>query len=152
MAMIRTNRREQRGETLLEIVIAIVVIAIVFSAFFASYSTAARSSTTQRTAAQVDAILRNAAESTKQAVRRDCATRTASTPGATYSPTLPSVPTGFGLTVSASPAGNNCPAIPTAGMPLGTTSCATPCLQDVTFTVTSPGAAARTLTIEVRTP
>jgi type II secretory pathway pseudopilin PulG len=131
-------RRTEAGETLLEVLIAIVLIAIVFSAFFSAYSTAALSSTTHRTATQSDAILRDAAEATKDAVRDQCANTTASTPGATYTPTMPSLPPGFSLSVTSSPLGQTCPAV-TA-------------LQYVTISVTAPGAGPRKLTIEVRTP
>ncbi len=155
-------RHDEAGETLLEIVIAIVVIGIVFSAFFAAYSTAATTSSTHRTAAQADALLRNAAEATKSAVRNQCASHPAppnasvSTPGATYSVTLPAVPSSAWSPVSMTPADTTCPAVPSSSSCSPTTvanaSNPIPCLKLVTFSVTAPGGAARTLTIEVRTP
>jgi type II secretory pathway pseudopilin PulG len=151
----RSIRRSDEGETLLEIVIAIVVIGIVFSGFFAAYSTAAKTSTTHRTAAQADALLRNAAEATKAAVRDQCADDTASKPGATYSATLPSAPSGWSaLTVT--PPDQTCPPIPTSSTCPPTTSASAastiPCLKLVKFSITPPNSSPRTLTIEVRTP
>ena len=127
----------ERGETLVEILMAVVLIGFVFSAFFATYSTAAKASATQRNAAQVDAILRNAAEATKNAVRVGCASATASTPGATYA-TPPPPPPPFSLSVTSSPPGQTCPAVGS--------------LQHVTFSVSAPGAVPSKLTIELRTP
>jgi len=151
----RTTDRTEGGETLLEIVIAVVVIGIVFSAFFAAYSTAALGSTTHRSAAQADAILRNAAEATKNAVRDQCASANASTPGATYAAVMPSVPAGWSP-VSVTPSDQTCPAVPTSSTCPPTTaanaSSSIPCVKHVTFSITAPGAAARKLTIEVRTP
>src|SRR5262245_7068077 len=153
--MMRSIRRSEAGETLLEIVIAVVVIGIVFSGFFAAYSTAAKASSTQRVAAQADALLRNAAEATKNAVRDQCADSTASTPGATYSVTLPSAPTGWpALTMT--PADQTCPPVPTSSTCPPTVSAyaaaAVPCLKPATFSIAPPGSSPRTLTIEVRTP
>src|SRR5690242_12052692 len=96
----RVIRRSEAGETLLEIVIALVVIGLVIGAFFATYSTAASSTTTQRNSAQSDAILRNAAEATKNAVRDQCADATVSKPGATYVTTTTSLPPGFSLSAT----------------------------------------------------
>jgi prepilin-type N-terminal cleavage/methylation domain-containing protein len=132
------RRYDERGETLLEIVIALVVIGIVVGAFFAAYSTAAVTSTTHRSAAQSDAILRDAAEATKSAVRDQCANAIVSTPGATYVTTTTSLPPGFSLTATSSPPGQACQ--PVTG------------LQQVRFSLTAPGAAPRSLTIQVRTP
>ena len=137
--MMRAIRRTEQGETLLEIVLAIVLIGLVFSAFFAGFSTASLSSTTHRSAAESDAILRNAVEATKNAVRDGCANATVSTPGATYVTTTTVLPAGFSLSATSSPSGQTCPPVAS--------------LQQVTFSVrASPGAAPRTLTIQVRTP
>jgi type II secretory pathway pseudopilin PulG len=133
-----TTRANEHGETLLEVVIALVVIGLVIGAFFATFSTAASSSSTQRNSAQSDAILRNAAEATKNAVRDQCADATASKPGATYITTTTSLPPGFSLNATSSPSGQTCP--PVTG------------LQQVKFSLTAPGAAARSLTIQLRTP
>ena len=157
------SRTNDRGETLLEIVIALVVIGLVFSGFFAAFSTAASTSSTHRTAAEADAILRNAAEATKGAVRDLCwqytsANKTASvsTPGATYVTTTTVLPAGFSLSASSSPAGQNCPAVPTSSSCPPTTSAnaasAIPCVQQVTFSLTTPNGAVKTLRIELRTP
>jgi type II secretory pathway pseudopilin PulG len=147
--------RGETGETLLEIVIAIVVIGLVFSAFFAAYSTAAKASVTHRTAAQADALLRNAAEATKNAVRDQCADDTASKPGATYSVTLPSAPSGWSA-LAVTPADQTCPPVPTSSTCPPALSAdaasAIPCLKLVKFSITPPNSSPRTLTIEVRTP
>jgi len=136
--MMTTIRRTEAGETLLEIVIALVIIGIVFSAFFAAYSTAAVSSTTHRNVTNEDRILRDYAEGTKAAAKRDCATNDASSPGATYSPTFAALPQGYSVITTASPTGTTCPPLDNP--------------QEVTFTVRGPSGSTGSLAIEVRTP
>jgi type II secretory pathway pseudopilin PulG len=135
---LRVPKRNERGETLLEVVIALVVIGLVIGAFFATFSTASASSTTQQNSARSDEILRNVAEATKNAVRDQCADATASKPGVTYVTTTTSLPPGFSLTATSTPSGQACPAVTS--------------LQKVTFSLTAPNAAARSLTIQLRTP
>jgi Tfp pilus assembly protein PilW len=127
-----TRLRNEAGETLMEIVIALVIISLVIGAYFAAYATVTTGSKSQKDLATADALLRNSAETTKSAVRDDCAA------GATYTPAPVVVPSGFSVTSVASPAGNNCPAVTT--------------LQRVTFTVTLPNGSTKTLAIDVRTP
>ena len=62
----------------------------------------------------------------------------ASKPGATYVTTTTSLPPGFSLSATSSPSGQTCPAVNS--------------LQQVKFSLTAPGAAPRSLTIQVRTP
>jgi hypothetical protein len=69
---VKLHRVDERGETLLEIVIALVVMGLVVGAFFATYATQGSGSTTHRTLVSADAVLRGYAEATKSAVRDDC--------------------------------------------------------------------------------
>jgi hypothetical protein len=97
--------RDQRGETLLEIVIAIVVMGLVMSGFFAAFQTSSSTSNTHKSLVSADAILRAYAESTKTAVRRDCATSGSFT--VSYTPSLAYA----GFTVFSTPSltGRSCP-------------------------------------------
>jgi type II secretory pathway pseudopilin PulG len=126
----RTIRRTETGETLLEIIIAIVIIGLVVSAYFATYSTAALGSTSQRNLVTADGLLRNYAETIKGAVRHDCATST------TYTTTTTSIPANFSVTVS--PASQNCPGATT--------------VQPIAITAQLPSGTQRVLHIEVRSP
>ena len=60
--------RDERGDSLVEIVMSIVLIGLVVGAFFATFSTGATGSSAQRDLATADAVLRDYAESIKAAV------------------------------------------------------------------------------------
>ena len=94
-----TNRRSESGETLLEIIMALVIIGLVVSAYFATFSTQASGSSLQRNLVTADGLLRNYAEATKSAVRANCGT------SPTFTPTMPTLPTGFSVSAST----NACP-------------------------------------------
>ena len=79
--------RDERGDTLVEILIAIVVIGIVGSAAFFSISFGATNSNSHRDFVTADQVLRNAAEATKEAVRTSCANG-----GTTYSVAYSALP------------------------------------------------------------
>ena len=64
-----THQRSESGETLLEIVMAIVIIGLVFSAYFFTFYNQGIGTTAQRNLVTADAVLRDYAEATKQAVR-----------------------------------------------------------------------------------
>ena len=66
-------RYNERGDTLIEILIALVVIGLVVSAYFSTFSTQASGSVVQRDLATEDGLLRSYAELTKSAVRIQCA-------------------------------------------------------------------------------
>ena len=97
--------RDERGDTLLEIVISLVLIGLVVGAYFAVYTTASGGSTTQRNVITADGVLRSYAEATKAAAREQCKTQS------TYSVTSYTPPSKF--TVNAL-TNQTCPA-PTAG-------------------------------------
>jgi prepilin-type N-terminal cleavage/methylation domain-containing protein len=63
------RRRTERGDTLIEIIIALVIIGGVVSAFFAAYGTSATASSAHRDLVTADAVIRGYAEETKDAVR-----------------------------------------------------------------------------------
>ena len=95
------RRRDERGETLVEILIAVVIIGLVVGAIFATYATAATASKAQRDFVTADAELRDYAEAI-QAAAQSC-----TTPGAAFAPGPPSTPY---LAVT-SPSAPTCPAV-----------------------------------------
>lgn len=101
-----TNQRSESGETLLEIVMAIVIIGLVFSAYFFTFYNQGIGSTAQRNLVTADAVLRDYAEATKQAVRdKPCTGDPAVAFTVNYS-----APASSGITVSATmPASSNPP-------------------------------------------
>jgi prepilin-type N-terminal cleavage/methylation domain-containing protein len=129
------RRRSDRGDTLIEVLLAIVIIGVVFSAFFFAMSTGSKASAAQRDFVTADALLRNYAEAAKSAVRADCPTST------TYTTTTTSVPTGFTLTNTAGFVGTD-----------GTCPTDTSSVQKAALTVTLPNGATKSLEIDVRTP
>lgn len=122
-----TSRRNESGETLLEIVMALVVIGLVVSAYFATFTTQATGSGLQRNLVTADGLLRSYAEATKSAVRTDCARST------TFTTTTTSLPPGFSVTAST----NQCPASVSS-------------IRQVDITVNMPRGVKRTLSIAVR--
>ena len=62
-------QRNQRGDSLIEIIIAIVVIGLVVSAVVAAISTSENGSASHRELVTGDTVMRNYAEAVKQAVR-----------------------------------------------------------------------------------
>jgi prepilin-type N-terminal cleavage/methylation domain-containing protein len=124
------RRRDQAGETLVEILIAIVIIGLVMGAIFATYATASTGSKGERDLVTADAVLRNYAEATQQAVRTTC--KNAGAPfSVSYTP-----PTGYAVSAPANQL--KCPAVIS--------------VQPVDITVTLPSTATRSLQIDVRTP
>ena len=137
----RLQRRDQRGDTLIEIIFAVVIMGIVVSALFASFATASTASKAGRDYVTADAVLRNFAEATKAAVRTSC-----TAPGATFSVNYPSlIPAGSGITTTNTNANQSCP--PVTGSPAAQA-------PTINFTVSVPNGAhtQRTLSIAVRTP
>ncbi len=125
------RRRDEAGETLVEILISVVIMGLVTGAIFATYATAASGSKSQRTFVAADAALRDAAELTKSAVKTQCGNG-----GTSYTVDFSALATN-GITPPASITNNLCPG-PTTVTP-------------VTFTVTWPGQT-QSLTIDVRSP
>jgi type II secretory pathway pseudopilin PulG len=127
------RRNDERGESLVEIVMALVLLSLVVSALMAGLATAARATRFQRNLVTIDTVMRSYAEATKNAVRRDCANYS----NLAYSLAPYAAPVGY--TVSQVPAALACPlppAVPT---------------QTLTLTVSS-GGTTRTMDIVVRRP
>ena len=123
-----------RGDTLLEVVIAVVIMGAVFSVFFGAMSTGSTAAAAQRNYVTGDALLRDYAEAAKSAARAECATST------TYTTTTTTVP-GFSVT-------NVSGFVGTDGIcPTDTSS-----VQKAELKVTLPGGATKSLQIDVRTP
>jgi prepilin-type N-terminal cleavage/methylation domain-containing protein len=108
------RRDDERGDTLIEILIAIVLIGLMMGVLFASITMGSTGSNNQKNLATADGILRNYAESAKTAVRTACATLPTFTVAA---PTLPDV----SWRVSSTPnlTGQTCPSVTTAPGILG---------------------------------
>jgi hypothetical protein len=140
----RTFRRSEAGETLLEIIMALVVIGLVVSAYFATFSTQSSGSTAQRNLVTADGLLRDAAEGTKSAVRMDCGSST------TFTTTTVSLPTDFGIASST----DQCPTNPETPSPVdiavGTPKATPPIVADCSQPSQPPGVVC--LSIVVRTP
>jgi type II secretory pathway pseudopilin PulG len=133
--LMRSRRNDERGDTLLEVVLALIIISVVVGAFFASFTTASSASTKQRDLVTADGVLRNYAEAMKTAVRDSCNNFATYTPA--YSP-----PVGF--TVSPDPtAPETCP---TVTGPLAQQ------VPTIHLSVTLPGGTTKSLDIAVRTP
>jgi len=123
------RQRTDRGDTLIEIVIAVVIIGITVTALISSLAAAGTSAQFQRTSVETDTVLRNYAEATKAAARV-CTGTTDS-----YEPSF-EPPTGF--TTSATPAGGACPGVHTS--------------QLLTLAVIGPTGVTQRMQIVVRTP
>ena len=136
------RRRDERGDTLIEIIIALVIIGGVVSAFFAAYGTSATASSAHRDLVTADSVLRGYAEATKDAVRT-CLKADTDPPEYNDSYTVAYEPP-EGFSVSPPPGSRSCP------RPDGTS------LEEATATefvaVTLPNGQERQLTIVVRTP
>ena len=87
-------RGNERGDTLIEILIAIVLIGLMMGVLFASITMSSTGSNNQKNLTTADGLLRNYAEAAKTAVRTQCAS------GSTFTVTAPSVP---GFIVSSTP-------------------------------------------------
>lgn len=135
----RPQHRSEVGETLIEVLISLVVIGIIVSAFFAAIATTSNASKTHRDLVSADAMLRDSAELTKTAVRRDC------DGGTTYAVTYSSLPPRLGFTYPADVTNQPCPSVAVPGDPAAQ-------VPTVTLTVTTPGAHTKSLAIMVRTP
>jgi|1185.fasta_scaffold200646_2 prepilin-type N-terminal cleavage/methylation domain-containing protein len=87
----RALKCNERGDTLIEILIAIVLIGLMMGALYASITLGASGSNTHKHLATADGLLRNYAEATKKAAK-SC------TSGGTFTVTAPTAPAGFGIT------------------------------------------------------
>jgi type II secretory pathway pseudopilin PulG len=123
------HRHDEAGTSLIEIVIALVVLGGVVASLMAALVTSSTASNTHRDLVTADAVLRDYAEATKQAVRASCVEG-----GTTYS-------------VSYAP-----PSRFTVG-PLDAQPCpSVTATQVVHLTVTLPSGTTKGLDIRVRTP
>ena len=127
----------ERGETLVEVLISLIVMGIVFSAFFTAIQATSNATATQRYVVRADAVLRDSAELTKSAVRQACSSES---PGSTYTVHYSSL-AGGGVTPPPDILNEPCPPV--------TGPSATP---TVPLTVTFPGPHTKSLDIAVRTP
>jgi type II secretory pathway pseudopilin PulG len=126
------RRRDESGETLVEIVIALVILGFIVSAYLASLATASTSSKTHRDLVTADAVLRDYAEATKGAVRASCAGS-----ATTYTVSFSS-PSGFA---------------PPTPVPGSTQPCpATTSVSVVHLTIAMPNGTVKSLDIDVRAP
>jgi prepilin-type N-terminal cleavage/methylation domain-containing protein len=82
----RTYRDNERGDTLIEILIAIVLIGLMMGALYGSITLGATGSNNQKNLATADGLLRNYAESAKTTVKAACAS------GNNFTVTAPTAP------------------------------------------------------------
>lgn len=126
------RHRDEAGDTLVEICITLVIIGLVVGAFLATYATASTASKAHRDLVTADAVLRDYAEATKNAVR-SC------TGGGSYTMTYPRpLPAKFIAISPPSGTVRSCPAVLS--------------VQQVDLTVTMPNTKVKKLSIDVRTP
>lgn len=136
-----TSRRSEAGETLLEIIMALVIIGLIVSAYFATFSTEGSGTAAQRNLVTADAVLRNYAEATKQAVRdRPCTGDPTVAFTVNYTP-----PAGSGINVTAT--------MPASSNPPNLTCPSLNSVNEVDIDATLPnGTTHKQMKIDVRTP
>jgi type II secretory pathway pseudopilin PulG len=128
---VNESKRDEAGDSLIEILVSIIVIGILVGALLSAYATASLGSKSGRDLVTADAVLRDYAERTKAAVRTSCPS------GSTYTVTY-SAPSGF--TPLPTPGSSRpCPASATTVLP-------------VDLSVTMPNGNTKALSIIVRTP
>ena len=126
------QRRNQAGDSLIEIIFAIVVIGLVVSGITAAISTSENGSSAHRELVTADTVMRNYAEAVKTAVRSTC-TAAGGTWTATYPGTLPTG--GYSVNTLS---GQVCPSVTATGT--------------VTVQVTLPNSTTKAMSLVVRTP
>jgi type II secretory pathway pseudopilin PulG len=92
----RTRRDDERGDTLIEILLAIVLIGLMMGVLFASITMGATGSNNHKNLTKADGILRNYAEATKNAVR-DKTTGCGKASPTTFTVATPAAPAGFNV-------------------------------------------------------
>jgi type II secretory pathway pseudopilin PulG len=117
----------ERGDTLVEIIIAIVLIGAISSAFAIAIATGSTASAEHRNLVTADALLRSSAEATKAAARAQCNAGDVGAP----------ITVGYPPSVVAT-AGPNCPALDN--------------VSQVDLKATLPNGTTRLLSIDVRAP
>jgi type II secretory pathway pseudopilin PulG len=120
--------RKDLGETLVEIVLTVVIVGVAVSALVSGLGTAAAAGATQRSAAEVDTVMRNYAEAIKSSAR-SCVV------GGTFVTSF-TPPSGFTATMT--PTTGACPAVNAT--------------QLLTLRVAGPRGVEQTMDIRVRTP
>lgn len=133
------RKRNEEGDTLVEVIISLVIVSVVVGAFLAVYSTATSGTAAQRDLVTADAILRDFAEATKNAVET-C------TVGPTYSVNYSESDTTPDIRWTAPPSSlspvpgvaRNCP--PTTAV------------EQIDLSVDTPNGVPKHLSIAVRTP
>ena len=123
-------QRNQRGDSLIEIIISIVVIGLVVSAVVAAISTSENGSASHRELVTADTVMRNYAEAVKQAVRSTCTSS-----GGTWSTSSFSQTAGY---PASTPSSHTCPGVTTTAV--------------ATVNVGLPNGTTKTMDIAVRTP
>src|SRR4051794_7379205 len=130
------SQHDERGDSLIEIVLSLVLIGLVVAAFFATFSTGATGSSAHRDLVTADSVLRDYAESIKAAVENPtsgCGAANPTTFTANFTP-----PAGYSVASTPSVVAQPCPAA-TA-------------LQVEHLVVTLPNGRTNSLDIAVRTP
>lgn len=152
------SARDERGETLIEIILAISVLSIIAIAAFSGLTTATTVSAAQRTSARNETILRSAAEQLQNPALA-YVPRAGCSGAGTYSlPSLPSTPSGYVVSIATVTFWTGASTTPsaTAGVQFDSTCPASATadkgLQQVTLQVTTPQGTTDRLDVVKRRP
>ena len=132
------NRRDDKGETLIEVLAAIIILGTAIAALLSGLGTAVLNSSRHRDSATGNALLRGYAEALKQSTRAGY--RTNCPTSYPVSPTAYTLPSGWAVPTNT--VINPCPF--GAGSDLGT--------QRVTITIVTPKNVSQSLDVWVRKP
>jgi len=136
------HRNDERGDSLIEILLAIVLIGLMMGVLFASITMGATGANNHKNLTIADGLLRNYAEATKTAVR-DSVNGCGKASPTTFSVVAPTSPSGF--VVTSTPDLSTPQTCPTVGTP------ATDVLV-YRLSVTVPNNSPKTLQVAVRRP
>jgi prepilin-type N-terminal cleavage/methylation domain-containing protein len=131
---------DERGDTLIEVIISLIIIGVVGGAFFAAIATSSTASKSHRDLVSADAVLRDYAEATKSAVRdatNGCGKSNPTTFTVVFPPPEYTMPPGFTVSSTPSLVNQACPSVTS--------------VQSEHLTVTW-GGHSKSLDIVVRTP
>jgi len=154
----RPTLRSERGETLIEVLVAIVILAAVGIAGYAGLTTAFRSSTDQRLSGQGETLLRSASEWIQSPDRAYVPKAGCPAAGQYSLPALPAGSTGYSVTITAVQfwTGLSAPTVTTPANNIAAPTFSSTCpatdngLQLVTVTVTAPSGKIDSLSITKR--
>jgi prepilin-type N-terminal cleavage/methylation domain-containing protein len=105
----RDGNRSERGDTLIEVLLAIVIIGIASVAILVAFATSLSGSSEHRNLTTMDTVLRTAAEETISQIQQQTAAQWGSCPSSPYSTLSVSLPTGWTMQMSPTVSGSAYP-------------------------------------------